>query len=149
VDESRVSDVPRIQLVIAFHRRRYGRLQASLDLPFPERPPKPAPINVGHQAAMVKSFMTDNPEETCLSASAKLNIHRKRIAKLLKIADTLPAYFIKKISDCNTHSLLYRLNVNHLFYIAGLDTEAERLRELSRIKIPGPEILPVECPPKS
>ena len=134
MDTSRISDVPRIQLVIAFHRRRYGKLEASLDLPFPERPPKRVAVNVARQAAMVKNFMTANPDETCLSAAAKLNINRRRIAKLIKIIDTLPNDFIEKLSTCNNNSILHRLNANHLFYIAGLSTEAERLRELSRIK---------------
>jgi hypothetical protein len=129
-----MADAPRIQLVIAFHHRRRGKLEASLDLPLPEKPPKPAPVNVACQAAMVKNFMTANPDETCLSAAAKLNINRRRIAKLIKIIDTLPQHFIEKISNCNNRSLLHRLNANHLFYIAGLSTEAERLRELSRIK---------------
>lgn len=140
--------MPRVQLVIAFHRRRYGRLEASLDLPLPEKPPKPAAVNVARQAAMVKNFMTANPDETCLSAAAKLNINRRRIAKLIKIIDTLPAHFIEKLSNCNNNSILHRLNANHLFYIAGLNTEAERLQELIRIKIPEPEVLPAECASK-
>lgn len=78
--------------------------------------------------------MTANPDETCLSAAAKLNINRRRIAKLIKIIDTLPAHFIEKLNTCNNNSILHRLNANHLFYIAGLSTEAERLRELNRIK---------------
>jgi hypothetical protein len=44
--------------------------------------------------------MTEHPDETCLSASAKINIHHKRIAKLMTILDNLPKEFIEKYKEC-------------------------------------------------
>ena len=95
-DKSRVCQPQRIQLVIAFHRRRYGKLEASLDIPLPEIPSNEPtiPINVIHEALEVKAYMDAHPDETYLSAAPKLNIPRKRISKLLTIVNTLPSDYI-------------------------------------------------------
>jgi hypothetical protein len=108
-------------MVMAFHRRRYGCLQASIDLPWPSRPKKKPPVNSIEQAMMVKDFMDANPEHTCLSAAEPLNMHRKRIAKLLKILDTLPPDLIDQIKDCRDPRILHRLSVHRLSQISSLD----------------------------
>ena len=103
-----------VQLVIAFYRRRKARLEVSLDQPFPpERQPAPL-INTIQQALQVKAYMTANPRETCLSASKPLKIHRKRIAKLLKIIDALPPDFIETAKGYTTRKALHKLSVNRL-----------------------------------
>jgi len=116
LDEKRVFQPQRIQLVIAFQRRRYGKLQASLDIPLPQIPSKdPAPpINIVHEALRVKTFMEANPDETCLSAAGKLNLHRKRISKLLTIAETLPQNLITKLANCNDPKILRQMQIKHL-----------------------------------
>jgi hypothetical protein len=86
----------------------------SLDQPFPpERQPAPL-INTIQQAVQVKVYMTANPHETCLSASKPLKIHRKRIAKLLKIIDALPPDFIETAKGYTTRKALHKLSVNRL-----------------------------------
>ena len=120
IDESRTCHPQRIQLVIAFHRRRYGNLQSSLDIPLPEIPnddPAP-PINVIREALRVKDFMAAHPDETCLFAAAKLNLPRKRISKLITIANNLPPDYIEKIQNCNDPKILRQLNVKHLLRLA-------------------------------
>jgi len=103
-----------VQLVIAFYRRKKKRLEVSLDLPFPpERQPAPL-INTIQQALQVKAYMTANPQETCLSASKPLKIHRKRIAKLLRIIDALPPDFIETAKGYTTRKALHKLSVNRL-----------------------------------
>ena len=47
--------------------------------------------NIIRETLRVKAYMDANPDETCLSATTELNLHRKRISKLLTIAETLPA----------------------------------------------------------
>jgi hypothetical protein len=100
-----------------FYRRRKARLEVSLDLPFPmERRPVP-PVNVIQQALQVKAHMTANPHETCLSASKTLNLHRKRIARLLKLADALPPDFIEKAKEANDPKMLHQMSINRLLRI--------------------------------
>jgi hypothetical protein len=61
--------------------------------------------------------MTANPHETCLSAAKTLKIHRKRIAKLLRIIDALPLDFIETAKGYTSHKALHKLSVNHLVRI--------------------------------
>ena len=114
-----------VQLFIAFYRRRKARLEVSLDLPFPpERQPAPL-INTVQQALQVKAYMTANPHETCLSASKPLKIHRKRIAKLLRIIDALPPDFIEKTKGCTDRKTLHQLSVNRLVRLANTERSEE------------------------
>lgn len=120
MDKSRTWQPQRIKLVIAFHRRRYGNLQASLDIPLPEIPSnEPAPpINVIQEALRVKDFMAAHPDETCLSAAPKLNLPRKRISKLLTIANSLPANLITELANCNDPKTLRQMHVKHLLLLS-------------------------------
>jgi hypothetical protein len=113
-----------VQLVIAFYRRRKARLEVSLDLPFPpERQPAPL-INTIQQALQVKAYMTSNPHENCLSASKTLKIHRKRIAKLLRIIDALPLDFIETAKGYTSRKALHKLSVNRLIRLTSNPTSA-------------------------
>ena len=113
-DSSRVTEPHTVQLLVSFYHRRKARLEVSLDLPFPlERRPAP-PVNVIQQALQVRAYMTANPHETCLSAAKPLKIHRKRIAKLLRIIDALPPDFIEKTKDCTDRKALHQMSVNRL-----------------------------------
>jgi len=114
LDKSRVTDVEQIQLVISFYRRRYGKLEFSLDQPFPQKPQKPPPINIIQQALIVKTFISAHPEETYLSAAAKLNLHRKRISKMLSMLDMLPPNFVEKAKDYTDPRILYNMNVKNI-----------------------------------
>ena len=58
--------------------------------------------------------MTANPHETCLSAAKTLKIHRKRIAKLLRIIDALPPDFIETAKGYTSRKALHKLSVNRL-----------------------------------
>jgi hypothetical protein len=58
--------------------------------------------------------MQANPNETCLSAAMKLNIHRKRISKLLTIANNLPENFITELVP----KTLCQMTLNRLFDLA-------------------------------
>jgi len=115
-DASRVSQPQTIQLLITSYNRRKVRLEVSLDLPFPEDPRKrrKPPVNVIQQALNIKAYMTMYPEETYLSAATKLNLHRKRISKLMKIIDILPPTFIEQYKDCDDPKVLHRLSVQQL-----------------------------------
>ena len=107
---------------MTFYRRRKARLEVSLDLPFPlERRPAP-PVNVIQQALQVRAYMTANPHETCLSAAKPLNIHRKRIAKLLRIIDALPPDFIEKNKGCTDRKALNQMSVNRLITLTNNTT---------------------------
>jgi hypothetical protein len=103
-----------VQLVIAFYRRKKRRLEVSLDLPFPPERQLAPLINTIQQALQVKAYMTANPHETCLSASKPLKIHRKRIAKLLRIIDALPPEFIEETKGYTSRKALHKLSVNRL-----------------------------------
>ncbi len=109
----------------------FGRLQSSLDLPLPERPKKKPPVNAIQQALAVKAFMDANPDHTCLSAAGPLNMHRKRIAKLLKILEVLPAEFIEQFKDCRDPRILHRMSVNRLYQIASGPTPNRIAKELN------------------
>lgn len=117
MDKSRVCQPQRIQLVIAFHRRRYGKLEASLDQPLPEIKQPDPPINVISQSLWVKDFMAAHPDETCLSAASKLNLPRKRISKLLTIANHLPSNVITELANCNDPKVLPQMSVKHLLHL--------------------------------
>jgi hypothetical protein len=107
------------QLVITFHARRYGALQASIGQPLPEIIPRSAPPqNFVREAIRVKAFMDAHPDETCLSASPELNLHRKRISKFLTIANNLPANLITELTDCNDPKTLRKMTVNRLLDLA-------------------------------
>ena len=67
---------------------------------------------------MVQAFMLANPDETCLSAASKLNIHRKRIAKLLRLIDALPADFIEKAKGYADPKVLRKMSIRRLLEIA-------------------------------
>lgn len=123
-DTRRSTEPNTVQLVIAFYRRRKARLEVSLDLPFPpERRPAP-PVNVIQQALQVRAYMTANPSETCLSAAKPLKIHRKRIAKLLRIIDALPPDFIEKFKESTDRKVLHQLSVNRLIALSNNATPA-------------------------
>jgi hypothetical protein len=62
--------------------------------------------------------MSDHPDETCLSASSKNNVHRKRNAKLMTILDNLPKEFIEKYKECDDPKILHRMSVKPLYQIA-------------------------------
>ncbi|MBN2121260.1 MAG: hypothetical protein JW734_09450 [Candidatus Omnitrophica bacterium] len=115
-DASRVSQPQTIQLLITSYNRRKSRLEVSIDLPFPEDPKKrrKPPVNVIQQALNIKAYMAIHPEQTCLSAAFELNIHRKRISKLMKIIDLLPPTFIEQYKDCDDPKVLHRLSVQQL-----------------------------------
>lgn len=103
-----------------YHARRYGALQLSIDRSLPEirsRAPAP-PENCVREALRVKKFMAEHPDETCLSAADKLNLNRKRIAKLLTIANQLPSNLITELADCNDPRTLRQMNVKRLYNIA-------------------------------
>lgn len=103
------------QLVITYHARRYGVLQASIDQQLPEiRPRSAPPKNFVLEAIRVKEFMTAHPNETCQSAAPKLNLHRKRISKFLTIANNLPANLITKLANCNDPKTLRQMTINRL-----------------------------------
>jgi len=120
-DASRNPQPHTVQLLVAFHRRRKVRLEVSLDLPFPpERHPAP-PVNVIQQALQVKAYMTANPHETCLSASKTLNLHRKRIARLLQLTEALPADFIEKTKETSDPKTLHQMSINRLLRITTKD----------------------------
>jgi len=110
-DNKRDFEPKQIQLLTSFHRKRYGRLMFSLDLPFPEKPPEPEPVNIIQEALQAKTYMKAHPDETYLSAARKLNFHRKRISKLLSMIDMLPPGFIEKAKNCSDRHLLH--NINH------------------------------------
>jgi len=61
--------------------------------------------------------MQANPSETCLSASRKINIHRKRIAKLLQIIEALPPDFIERVKEYTDPKILHQMSANRLFQI--------------------------------
>ena len=63
---------------------------------------------------MVRAFMLANPDETYLSAAATLNIHRKRIAKLLRLIDNLPDDFIEQAKKCIDPRMLRKMSVRGL-----------------------------------
>ena len=58
--------------------------------------------------------MKANPQETYLSASEIPGLPRKRIAKLVKIANTLPTEFIKKAKDYKNPEVLHKMSINKL-----------------------------------
>jgi hypothetical protein len=118
-----------VQLVIAFYRRRKARLEVSLDLPFPPERRPAAPVNVIQQALQVRAYMTANPQETCLSAAKPLKIHRKRIAKLLRIIDVLPPDFIEKFKESTDRKILHQLSINRLITLTN-NTSPLNLDEL-------------------
>ena len=129
-DTRRSTQPHTVQLVIAFYRRRKAHLEVSLDLPFPpERRPAP-PVNVIQQALQVRAYMTANPHETCLSAAKPLKIHRKRIAKLLRIIDALPPDFIKKAKECTDRKALHQMSVNRLITLTNKATPISELVEV-------------------
>ena len=102
-------------MVTTFHRRRYGVLQASIGLPLPKIQPRSAPPkNFILEAIRVKEFMAAHPDETCQSAAPRLNLHRKRIAKFLTIANNLPENIITKLADCNDPKILRQMTINRL-----------------------------------
>jgi hypothetical protein len=117
-----------------FHRRRTVQLEVKLDQPFPEPPPKTPPINILQQALTVKSYMTDHPDETCLSASAKINVHRKRITKLMTILNNLPKEFIEKYKECDDPKILYRMSVKPLYQIASNPCPNRIAQELEKFE---------------
>jgi hypothetical protein len=121
-----------------FHRRRTVQLEVKLDQPFPEPPPKTPPVNILKQAMMVKSYMTDHPNENCLSASLKINVHRKRIAKLMTILDNLPKEFIEKYKECDDPQILHRMSVKPLYQIASNPCPnriTEKLKEFEQAQL--------------
>ena len=89
-------------------------MEVSIDEPFPVEPQSEPPINVIQQALMVRAFMQANPDETCQSAAAKMNIHRKRIAKLLRLIDALPGDFIEEAKKCTDPGILHKMSVQRL-----------------------------------
>ncbi len=91
------------------------------------------PINVIPEALEVKAYMDANPDETYLSAAPKLNLPRKRISKLLTIANTLPSNYIEKIHNCNDPVIFRQLNVKRLFQIASLESEIKQSQELNSL----------------
>ena len=114
--ERRNTQTKSAQLVITFHKRRYGKLEASFDRPLPQmktREPGPPP-NIIAEVLRVNAFMAAHPDETCLSAAVKLNLPRKRISKLLTIAETLPPNLITELINCNDPKTLRQMNVKHL-----------------------------------
>ena len=66
----------------------------------------------------MKEFMAAHPDETCQSAAPKLNIHRKRIAKFLMIANNLPANLITELANCNDPKKLRQMSLNRLLHLS-------------------------------
>ncbi len=63
---------------------------------------------------MVRTFMLANPDESYLSAAVKLNIHRKRIAKLLRLIENLPDDFVEQAKKYNDPKKLREMSVRRL-----------------------------------
>jgi plasmid maintenance system antidote protein VapI len=118
LDGSRVCQPFKVKLLTTFYRRRYGKLQASIGIPLPKLREPATPQNFVLEAIRVKEFMTANPEETYLSAAPKLNLHRKRIAKFIQIADNLPKDIITKLANCNDPKILRQMSVQRLYSLA-------------------------------
>ena len=139
---SRVSRDHSARLLVAFHKRRRERLEMSLDEPFAaERQPAP-PVNVIQQALLVKAYMRANPEESCLSAAFKLNLNRKRIAKLLQIVDMLPKSFVKKAKNYTDPVILRRMSagaLSDILQFADPEQVARKLQKLVTLPSPDPQ----------
>jgi len=118
---SRVFPTQEIKLLMNFYRRKTTRLEVSIRMPFVEKRKPAPPVNVIQQALTVRSFMQSNPDETHFSAASKLNLNRRRISRLLKIADSLPFQYTETLKNCNDSVVLRRLNVRCLFKVACLD----------------------------
>ncbi|MBF0571169.1 MAG: hypothetical protein HQL12_04790 [Candidatus Omnitrophica bacterium] len=103
---------------MAFHRRKTTCLEVSLDMPFIEKNKPAPPVNIVQQALVVRDYMAQNPDATPFSAAPKLNLHRKRIAKLLKIAENLPANLITELTNCNDPQTLRQMSINRLLNLS-------------------------------
>jgi hypothetical protein len=134
-DPSRVSQPQTVQLLITSYNRKKVRLEVSLDLPFPDEPQRKRkpPVNIIRQALNIKAYMAMHPEHTYLSAATELNIHRKRISKLIKAIDTLPPTFIEQFKDCKDPKVLHRLSVQRLSKITSLSCSDRILEELKSL----------------
>jgi len=142
LDTRRTSQPQEIQLHVTYYRRKGARLEVKIDLPFPQPPPKKQPANPIQQAIRVKDYLSRNLEQNFLSSSNKLNIHRKRISKLIHIIDRLPPDFIEKFKDCADPKILHYLTVKRLLKItsnADLN-EISKLLKLFSDKINDPKI---------
>jgi|GEM_PF-5540242 len=118
---------------MSFHRRRTTRLEVALRQPFIEKTPPKPPVNIIQQALTVQAFMKSNPDATPFSAAPKLKLNRRRISRLLKIAEAIPHQYIEKIKNCNDPVLLRRLNVKGLLKIACLNDSNQRNQALKSI----------------
>jgi len=122
-------------LLLTFYRRKKTKLEVSIDVPFPaEKLPKPA-INVIKQAIEVHAYMQTHPEETCLSASKTLNLHRKRISRLLKLVNTLPPEFINQAKDWDDQKILRQMSIKELLNVGqGTDIFDKYIRPTRKSK---------------
>ena len=100
------------------HRRKTTRLEVDIDMPFLEKRLPPPPINVVQQAIEIQTYMRSNPDATPFSAAPKLNLPRKRISRLLTIANNLPANLITELANCNDPKTLREMHVKRLLRLA-------------------------------
>ena len=133
LDTSRTSQHQEIQLLETYFRRKGSRLEVKIDLPFPQPPPQKPRDNPIQQAMRAKDFLSRNLEQNFLSASKKLNIHRKRISKLMHIIDQLPPDFIEKFKDCADPKILHQLTVKKLFSISSTKDINKILKDLKNL----------------
>ena len=127
---------------MSFHRRRTTRLEVAIRQPFIEKTPPPPPVNIIHQALTARSFMQANPDATPFSAASKLNLHRKRIAKLLQIVDMLPKSFVKEAKNYTDPAILRRMSAGALSDVlqyADSEQVARKLQKLVTLPSPDPQ----------
>ncbi len=79
---------------------------------------------------MVQKYLRDNPDATPFSAAPKLNLNRKRIARLLFIANNLPANLITDLLNCKDQKTLHEMNIKRLCRIIK-DNEKMTRKQLS------------------
>ena len=109
---------------MAFHRRKTTCLEVSLDMPFLKKSLPAPPVNIVQQALMVRDYMTKNPDESPFSASPKLNLHRKRITRLMTIANNLPVSLITELAHCSDPRTLRRMSINRLLNLSPATPDA-------------------------
>ncbi len=122
-DTVRVAQTQTVQLLVKFHSRRGKAVMYSLDLPLPEkkrRIPR-TPTNIVQEALRIKDYMAT--KKNCSKAAKELKIFRRRIPKLLTIANNLPADFIERMTTCTDPKILKKFKLCRLYRIASLDKE--------------------------
>ena len=117
-----------VQLLVKMYKYPGRGTTIVFDQPLAARkaPPPKTVKNLITEAMKINDYLTADSQRTFFDASREFKVTRSWISQLMKLADNLPAPFLKDMKSCTDQTIIKRFSGKTLMHIAKLKTPQER-----------------------